>query len=136
MDIFVGAGNDRAFLRLCAVLGTNELPEDRRFCTGAKRNENRAVLTDILTEFMAKVDGEELCERLMEAGVPAGPVLNTAQVMNSDHTKHRDMAAVCDWWQGTGTPIKFTRTPGSIKTPPPQYGVDGRNVLADAHDIH
>ena len=51
---------------------------------------------DILTEFMVKVDGKDLCARLMEAGVPAGPVLDTAQVMNADHTKHRDMAAVCD----------------------------------------
>ena len=131
VDIFVGAGNDRAFQRLCSVLDANELPDDERFSTGAKRNENRSALTDILSEFMANVDGEDFCKRLMEAGVPAGPVLDTAQVMNANHTKHRNMAAVCDWWQGTGTPIKFTRTPGAIKTPPPQFGVDGRDVLTE-----
>jgi formyl-CoA transferase len=131
VDIFIGAGNDRAFQRLCTVLDADELPDDKRFSAGAQRNKNRGALTDILTELMAKQDGENLCERLMEAGVPAGPVLDTAQVMKSDHTKHRDMAAVCDWWQGTGTPIKLMRTPGSINTPPPQFGVDGRNVLAE-----
>jgi crotonobetainyl-CoA:carnitine CoA-transferase CaiB-like acyl-CoA transferase len=76
-------------------------------------------------------DGEALCDRLMKAGVPAGPVLDTAQVMNAPQTHHRGMAAECDWWKGTGTPIKLTRTPGSIKTPPPKFGVDGRAVLAE-----
>jgi crotonobetainyl-CoA:carnitine CoA-transferase CaiB-like acyl-CoA transferase len=131
VDIFIGAGNDRAFQRLCAVLGDESLPEDVRFATSAARNENRAALTDILTDLMASWDGEELCDTLMRAGVPAGPVLDTAQVMNSAHTRHRGMAAECDWWQGTGTPIKFSRTPGAIKTPPPKFGVHGRDVLAE-----
>ncbi|MBL23162.1 MAG: carnitine dehydratase [Rhodospirillaceae bacterium] len=131
VDIFVGAGNDRAFQRLCGVLGADELAEDDLFATGKKRNENRAALTERLSELMATLDGEDLCARLMQAGVPAGPVLDTEQVMAADHTQHRGMDAQCDWWRGTGTPIKLGRTPGAIKSPPPKFGVHGREVLAE-----
>jgi crotonobetainyl-CoA:carnitine CoA-transferase CaiB-like acyl-CoA transferase len=131
VDVFIGAGNDRAFQRLCAVLELDNLPKDERFATSAKRNENREALTELLSERLVEEDGEALCDRLMKAGVPAGPVLDTAQVMNAPQTHHRGMAAECDWWKGTGTPIKLTRTPGSIKTPPPKFGVDGRAVLAE-----
>ena len=101
------------------------------FATGKQRNANRAALTERLTALMAAEDGEDLCARLMQAGVPAGPVLDTEQVMAAEHTRHRDMDAHCDWWRGTGTPIKLGRTPGTIKTPPPKFGAHGREVLAE-----
>ena len=67
----------------------------------------------------------------MEAGVPAGPVLDTAQMYHHDHTKHREMAVSHDWYRMSGIPIKFSRTPGSIRSTPPKFGVHGREVLSE-----
>ena len=76
-------------------------------------------------------DGEEVCQKLLEGGVPAGPVLDTAQVMSSAQTKHRGMAAEFDWYRGTGIPIKFSRTPGSVRRAPPKFSAHAREILAE-----
>jgi len=131
VDIFFGAGNNRAFRRLCEVLERSELAEDPRFADNGSRTANRDALTEILTDILSGRDGEEICRQLLEAGVPAGPVLDVAQVMNSPHTKHREMAIEDGWYKMTGIPIKFSRTPGSVRSLPPKFGAHSREVLAE-----
>jgi formyl-CoA transferase len=131
VDIFIGAGNNRAFQRLCTVLGNPGLAEDPRYKDNTARVAHREELTRVLTELLADKDGEEVCRMLLEGGVPAGPVLDTAQVMSSDQTKHRKMAAALDWYRGAGIPIKFSRTPGSVRSVPPKFNAHGHEILAE-----
>lgn len=131
VDVFIAAGNNPAFHRLTQELGCPELAEDPRFLNNADRLDNIAELRAELATIMAEIDGEDLCNRLLAVGIPAGPVLNTAQVMSHPHTAHRGMAARLDWYQGTGIPIKFSRTPGSIRTTPPKFNQHGRAILAE-----
>ena len=130
VDIFVGAGNNRAFLRFCTVLGAPELAENPDYKDNGDRLEHREELTEIITGLLAIRDGEEVCEQLLQSGVPAGPVLDTAQVMAAEHTKYREMAIERGWYKMTGIPIKFSRTPGSVRTTPPVFGEHGREILA------
>ncbi len=92
---------------------------------------HREELTQILTELLADKDGEAVCRQLLESGVPAGPVLDTAQVMASAQTRHREMAVERDWYRGTGIPIKFSRTPGSVRSLPPKFSAHAREILAE-----
>ena len=131
VDVFLGVGNDRAFGRLCRELGAPELAEDARFHTNRDRVTNRAALTEALEPRLLAVDGEDLCRRLLAAGVPAGPVQSVDQVMNHPHTLHRGMAAELGDYRGWGLPLKFGRTPGAIKRRPPRYGEHGREILAE-----
>jgi formyl-CoA transferase len=131
VDIFIGAGNNRAFQRLCTVLGNPGLAEDPRYKDNTARVAHREELTRVLTELLADKDGEEVCRMLLEGGVPAGPVLDTAQVMSSAQTKHRKMAAALDWYRGAGIPIKFSRTPGSVRSVPPKFIAHGHEILAE-----
>lgn len=131
VDIFLGAGNNRAFQRLCAILDKPELADDARFKDNGDRVKNRHQLAAELEPLLHQWDGEELCQQLLKAGVPAGPVHNTEQVMDHPHTIHRQMAAELDWYRCTGIPIKFSRTPGTIRTTPPKFGEHGREVLAE-----
>lgn len=130
-EIFVGAGNNRAYTRLCNEIGRPELAEDPRFASNADRVVNRDELKAELETTMAEVDGFALCDRLLAAGLPAGPVLDTAEVMSAEHTLHRGMAAELDWYKGTGIPIKFSRTPGAIKRTPPAFAAHAREILAE-----
>lgn len=130
-DIFIGAGNNRAFTRLCNELGSPELADDERFRDNRGRVANRVALTAELEKLMAGVDGFALCDRLLAAGLPAGPVRNTEEVMQHPHTAHRGMAASLDWFRGTGTPIKLSRTPGDLRRTPPPFGVHGREILRE-----
>jgi len=130
-EIFLGAGNNRAFKRLCTELGAPELAEDPRFITNQDRVVNRDTLTGILKPLMAKADGFALCDKLLKAGLPAGPVRNTKEVMEHPQTRQREMIWSRDWYHNPGTPIKFSRTPGQLRSTPPEYARDSRELLSE-----
>ncbi len=131
VDIFIGAGNSGAFAKLCEELGCRELTEDPRFTHNIDRVNNRAELKAELESRLMKIDGAELCERLLRAGLPAGPIHDTAQVVAHPHTQHRGMNVEQDWYRMTGTPIKFSRTPGALRYLPPKFGEHTREILAE-----
>ncbi|GBD42687.1 Acetyl-CoA:oxalate CoA-transferase [bacterium HR40] len=131
-EIFLAVGNDRQFRRLCGLLGRPELADDPRFATNADRNRHRAALRAVLEELLASHDGRELCDRLLREGIPAGPVLAIPEVMEHPHTRHRAMVVEVDGYRGTGIALKLSRTPGSVRRPPPRFAQDSRAILRDA----
>jgi formyl-CoA transferase len=131
VDIFIGAGNDAAFAKLCAVLACPELASDVRFLKNIDRVKQRADLKAELESRLMKIDGAALCNQLLEAGLPAGPIYVTAQVVAHPHTEHRGMNLHMDWYRMTGTPIKFSRTPGSLRRLPPRFGEHSREILLE-----
>ena len=113
------------------MLERPDLPEDNRFEANSGRVTNREELRVELESALRRLDGEDVCNRLMEAGVPAGPVLDTAEMYHHEHTKHREMAVSHDWYKMSGIPIKFSRTPGSIRSTPPKFGAHGREIMSE-----
>ena len=130
-DIFVAGGNDRAFRRLCTELGKPELGTDPRFLSNADRLANKTALREELAALVADQDGEALSERLLAAGLPVGPIRDTEAVMNHPHTRHREMAVELDGYRSWGIPIKFSRTPGSIRRKPPMFAEHSVEILAE-----
>jgi crotonobetainyl-CoA:carnitine CoA-transferase CaiB-like acyl-CoA transferase len=130
--VFLAIGNDRQYARLCAEIGRPDLAADPRFRSNGDRVTNRAALRDELEKAMASVDGEALTTKLLDLGVPAGPVLEVPDVINHKHTAHRLMVVEKDGYRGTGNPVKLSRTPASVRTLPPQFGEATREVLAEA----
>ena len=137
VEVFLAVGNDRAFRRMCEVLGATDLVDDPRFRSNGERLGHRVELTGRLRELFSGWDGETLCEKLLQAGVPAGPVRDVGQVMTDAHTRHRGMAAERDGYRGWGLPIKLSRTPGAIRRKPPKFGADAGEILAafDFEDV-
>ena len=130
-EIFVAAGNNRAFSRLCIELGVPELAEDPRFHDNRDRLAHPQALREALEKALAEVDGFALCERLLKAGLVAGPVMDTREVMSHPHTAKRGMAVELDGYRGAGTPIKMSRTPGGVRRAPPRFGAHAREILAE-----
>lgn len=133
-EIFIGTGNDATFRRLCALLGRPGLADDPRFATNADRMANREALSALIQETIGDKDGRALCDRLLAAGLPAGPVLHIDEVVAAPHTAARAMIAEIGWYRGLNTPIKFGRTPGGARTAPPRFGADSEAILA-AHGL-
>jgi formyl-CoA transferase len=129
-EIFIASGNNGQFRKLCELIGQPALADDPRFANNGERNANRAALTEILAAAFAGEDGNELALRLIRNGVPAGPVLPVDQSTAAPHTEHREMVTELDWYKGIGTPIKFSRTKGGTRRPPPKFAEHGREVLA------
>lgn len=131
VDVFIGAGNNRAFAKLCQELGRPDLTTDTRFVHNIDRVTNRDDLKAEIESSLMKIDGAEICDRLGKAGLAAGPIYDTAQVVNNPHTLHRKMIVEHDWYKMTGTPIKMSRTPGSIRHLPPKYGEHTHELLRE-----
>ena len=67
----------------------------------------------------------------LKIGVPAGPVLSIPELMNHPHTIHNQMRVEKDGYEGTGIPIKFSRTPGSVRTAPPVFNGETKTILRE-----
>ena len=130
--IFLAVGNNGQFRRLCAAIGAPELADDPRFASNAERSVNRTELKRLLEAKLAAHDGDELCMRLLRENVPAGPVNAIPDVMSDPHALHRQMRVGIGDYEALGIPIKLSRTPGSVRTPPPAFGESNRAVLREA----
>ena len=118
--LFLAVGNDGQFKRLLNVIHRVDLAEDHRFQGNGQRVRNREALrTELLAAFSA-ANAQDLADELMAQGVPAAPVNNLSQILQHEHTAHRDMVWEQDGFKTLGTPIRLSRTPGSLRTQPPK----------------
>jgi crotonobetainyl-CoA:carnitine CoA-transferase CaiB-like acyl-CoA transferase len=138
--VTVGGNNEKLWLRLCAVIGREDLPADPRFATNADRMAHRPQLVAELEAAMRARDTADWVDALLDAGVPAGPILDYSQVVADPHTKARDMVVEMEHPEagtvfGLGIPIKLSATPGTIRRPAPLLGQHTGEILAelDAH---
>lgn len=129
--VFLAVGNNTQFARLCEIIGCTELPDDARFANNGARLEHRDTLRELLEAAFASEDGQSLAERLIQAGVPCGPVLETEDILNHPHTSHREMVVEIADYKGTGSPIKLGRTPSQYHRQPPGFAEHTSEILAD-----
>ena len=115
-----------------AALGKPEVADDPRFADNAGRSGNRAALAAILEPLFAGEDGETLATHLLSLGVPAGAALTVPDMASHPHTAAREMVVGKDGYQGTGIPVKLSRTPGALRSVPPAFGAQGREILREA----
>jgi formyl-CoA transferase/CoA:oxalate CoA-transferase len=85
----VAVGNDEIFRRMCAAIGRPELADDPRFETNPKRVDNREALEGILEERFAGGTTMEWVRRLLDHGVPAGPVYRISEIAGDPHVRAR-----------------------------------------------
>jgi crotonobetainyl-CoA:carnitine CoA-transferase CaiB-like acyl-CoA transferase len=130
--IFLGIGNDGQFAKFCRLVGHPEWLDDPRFAGNGLRGQNRAALRALIADALSKLDGQEIADRLLESGVPCGPVLEIDAVVDHPHTRHRQMVVEQEGYRGFGTPVKLSRTPGSVRSLPQSFGAATRRVLAAA----
>ena len=134
--INVGAANQTNWLRLVEVIEAPELAEDPRFTDNAGRMTNLSALVEALAPHLACRTTADWLARLEAAGVPAGPVLDIAEMHRDPQTLARDMVATVEHSrlgpvETLGLPVKFSATPGGVLHGAPLYGEHSREVLAE-----
>lgn len=129
--VYLAVGNNRQFARLCAEIGAPQIADNPLFATNADRVVNRAALRTALEAAMADQDGAALGERLIAAGVPAGPILTVNEALAHPHTAHRRMVVELDGYKGLGAPVKASATPADYRHPPPGFAAHTAQVLAE-----
>ncbi len=131
VPVMLGVGNDNAFRKFAEAIKRPDLAGDPRFVTNGDRQQHRDELNAIITAQLSEVDGEEFALGLLRAGLVCGPVLDTRQALESEHTKARGIVYEQDWYRGVGTPIRLDRTPGGLGTLPPKFSQHAREILQE-----
>ncbi|WP_219414281.1 CaiB/BaiF CoA transferase family protein [Pseudonocardia nigra] len=127
--LFIGVGNDRQFRALVEVLGLPALADDPRFRSNADRVTAVAELRALLSVPIARWECAALGAALLARGVPAGAVHDVPTALQDPQVRHREMVVEHDGYRGVGIPIKLDRTPGSVRSAPPDHGADTIEVL-------
>jgi crotonobetainyl-CoA:carnitine CoA-transferase CaiB-like acyl-CoA transferase len=132
----IAAGNQGMWERLARVLGVEELIEDSRFRSVADRVENRSELTRLLEEKLVEKTSEEWEKVFDEAGVANGPILHLDEVFQDPQVLHQEMVLDQDHptigkIKQIGFPTKLSRTPASLRLPPPLMGEHTEEVLEE-----
>ncbi len=137
-DVFVNiaVGNDQLWERFCKAVGLENVMNDPKFATNAKRVENREEIVKIISDLIVTKDGEEWLKILTDAGVPCGPIYTVDKIFADPQVLHREMVKELDHPKAgkikvTGIPIKLSDTPGEVETAPPVLGQHTQEVLTE-----
>ena len=84
-----------------------------------------------LAAVFSQHDAEPLCNRLLAAGLPAGPVQKIDQALTNAHTVHRGDVIEKDWYRGVASPIRLERSKPSLRDVPPKFSEHASSVLAE-----
>lgn len=133
--IVVGIFVEHFFAKLCGCLGRPDLARDPRFVTNATRVTHRDALVPLLEAAFRAKPTAHWAKALAEAGVPAGPIQDVAQVLRDPRIRARDL--ITPVTHPTVGPIETlgsafrTVPPGPAPTvPAPVLGQHTREVLA------
>jgi crotonobetainyl-CoA:carnitine CoA-transferase CaiB-like acyl-CoA transferase len=85
-----------------------------------------------MEEVFKDLDREPLCDRLLQAGLPAGPIQSIDKALNSAHSKHRGVVVQKDWYKGVASPIRFDRSKASLRHAPPAFSEHAAEILTEA----
>lgn len=135
--INVGAANQRNWERFLDVIGAPDLGQDSRFASNLDRMKNLPELVEILNGYLEKDSSQAWLDRMDAAGLPAGPVLDINQMHQDPQALSREMIVDLDHptagpVKTLGHPVKFSETPGSIRSAAPVLGQHSREILAEA----
>ena len=130
-NIFIGVGNDGTFRKLAKEIGKPELGTDPRFARNKDRIANRDALRAELAAVFSQHEAEPLCNRLLAAGLPAGPVQKIDQALTNPHTIARGDVIEKDWYKGVASPIRLDRSKPSLRRLPPKFSQHSQEVLGE-----
>jgi crotonobetainyl-CoA:carnitine CoA-transferase CaiB-like acyl-CoA transferase len=84
-----------------------------------------------LAAVFSQHDAEPLCDRLLAAGLPAGPVQSIDKALTSPHAAYRGDVIEKDWYKGVASPIRMGRSQAGLRSVPPKFGQHTAEVLAE-----
>lgn len=133
-NIMLAVGNDRQFAACVRCLGCEDLADDARFTSNAKRVTNRAELISRMSAAFVTKSSDEWLLILSDAGVPAGRINNIGEVLNSDFATELGLVrplphALSGEVPSVSNPVHFSATPVEYGRAAPLLGEHTEEVL-------
>jgi len=117
--IIIATGNDGQFVRLCEVLGLEELPTDSRFTINSDRIAHREALIALIEAKTRGWGAADLLAALEKATVPAGPINSIAEALEDPQVKARGMQIAPEGVPGLRGPWRFSDADLALETTAP-----------------
>jgi crotonobetainyl-CoA:carnitine CoA-transferase CaiB-like acyl-CoA transferase len=135
--VYVAVWVDRLWAPFCEAIGEPALAVDPRYATRADRLDRRAELGERLAKIFAGGTVAQWMARLEAHDVLCAPVNRYADLPNDAQVRATGMLVEQDHpragrFRTLDTPIRFSRTPGTIRTPAPALGEHTEAVLTEA----
>ena len=134
--VVLAALTPKQWTDVCTALDRPELADDPRFRDNAARMDHLEQLVNEVEEALSLRTTDAWVDILLEAGVPAGPLRDYAEVFADEHTAAREMVEEVEHpVEGViptlGFPVKFSETPMRIRRPPPLLGQHTDEVMRE-----
>lgn len=134
--INVNATSLQRWRTLCRAMGVPELAEDPRYDTMAKRAAAREEVRAMLEQTLTQKTTAEWLRIFAEAGVLCGPIQDFDQVFTDPQVLRNKMVEEFEHPRAgkvrvVGIPVKLSRTPGTVRTPPPAVGQHTDELLQE-----
>jgi formyl-CoA transferase len=120
--IMTSRANPEHWSRLCKVMGKEDLIEDPRYSTPAARVQHEAEVDAMIASWTRTRTKHEAMAQVGGAGIPAGPVLDTMELLNDPTFERRGIMQVMPHkthpvrmptW-----PVRINGKPPSLKSSP------------------
>ncbi len=133
--VMIAVTTEAQWSAFCRAMDISDLADDPNYSTAGLRVKNQDELDKRISTWTLNYAHYEIMERLQKVGVPAGAVLNAAELSADPHLAERDF-----FWeiehpragrhQYCGLPIRFSGTPPCPRRPAPLLGQHNRLVLS------
>lgn len=125
----IAVANDKLFATLCKTMSRDDLIDHQLFKTDALRTKNEAELKQEMEAWLNQHTVDEACDLLLNNGVPAAPVWNLEEAVNSEQSKARELFAAA---KGSDIPIvtqpvRFNDFKSHVTHASPKLGVSNKN---------
>lgn len=135
-DILFGGGNDRLFGIICDGLGRPEWKKDPKFVINTQRVANRVELDNSIEAITQTKTTQEWLDVFEGSGLPYAAVNDIQGTLNHKHVLARNMVKemeheFCGPIKMVNTPVKYSESKPSIRTPPPVLGQHTDEVLRE-----
>jgi crotonobetainyl-CoA:carnitine CoA-transferase CaiB-like acyl-CoA transferase len=135
-DVIIGANQDTVFRRLCEAIDRPELADDRRFTDHQSRGQHQASLDDIISKWTQQHSADDVVEKMVSAGVPAGHVYRAPEMLADEHIQARDSVVWLDDPKLGQIPMqnafpRLSRSPGEIQHTGPSLGEHTDSILQE-----
>jgi formyl-CoA transferase len=128
------AGNHH-WERLLHVIGRDDLLDDPRFATNQARSANQDALDEVLMPWIAQRTKQEVMQTLGNAGIPAGAVFDTSELLNDPFLRQNEMFGTIDHpVRGKvtipGWPVRMSESKVPLKSAP-LLGQDNEQIYGE-----
>jgi crotonobetainyl-CoA:carnitine CoA-transferase CaiB-like acyl-CoA transferase len=133
--IIVAVANPGLWVRFCEAVEHPEWREDPRFLTNTDRVANREALKAAIEAVFSQFTVEELTGRFQSRNVPCGRVRSIGEALEHPQVGPRGILLVQNHprmgpIETLAPVVRLSRTPASVRLPPPELGEHTKEVLA------